>query len=139
LVNAVIHHMVVLNPAKRIFIIEDTGEIQCTADNCVQHHTSLEVPMTAPPRTTLRMRPDRILVGEVRGAEALDLLPGTPATKAARHPQTNGMVERFNGRISELIRQTHFASAAELEATLQNYWKLYNHHIPQRAIDGKAE
>jgi transposase InsO family protein len=55
-----------------------------------------------------------------------------------RHPQTNGMVERFNGRISELIRQTHFASAAELEATLQNYWKLYNHHIPQRAIDGNT-
>ena len=55
-----------------------------------------------------------------------------------RHPQTNGMVERFNGRISELIRQTHFASASELEATLQNYWKLYNHHIPQRAIDGKT-
>jgi uncharacterized membrane-anchored protein YhcB (DUF1043 family) len=48
------------------------------------------------------------------------------------------MVERFNGRISELIRQTHFASAAELEATLQNYWKLYNHHIPQRAIDGNT-
>jgi uncharacterized membrane-anchored protein YhcB (DUF1043 family) len=37
-----------------------------------------------------------------------------------------------------LIRQTHFASAAELEATLQNYWKLYNHHIPQRAIDGNT-
>jgi uncharacterized membrane-anchored protein YhcB (DUF1043 family) len=48
------------------------------------------------------------------------------------------MVERFNGRISELIRQTHFASAAELEAMLQNYWKLYNHHIPQRAIDGNT-
>jgi hypothetical protein len=48
------------------------------------------------------------------------------------------MVERFNGRISKLIGQTHFASAAELKATLQNYWKLYNHHIPQRAIDGNA-
>ncbi len=48
------------------------------------------------------------------------------------------MVERFNSRISELIRQTHFASAAELEAAQQNYWKLYNHHIPQRAIDGNT-
>lgn len=55
-----------------------------------------------------------------------------------RHPQTNGMVERFNGRISELIRQTHFANAAELETTLYSYLKLYNHHIPQRAIDGKT-
>jgi transposase InsO family protein len=51
-----------------------------------------------------------------------------------RHPQTNGMVERFNGRISELISQTRFDSRADLEATLLNYLKLYNHHIPQRAI-----
>jgi transposase InsO family protein len=51
-----------------------------------------------------------------------------------RHPQTNGMVERFNGRISELIEQTRFDSRADLEATLLNYLKLYNHHIPQRAI-----
>ena len=74
LVNAIIHHMVIIDPAERIFIIEDTGEIQCAAENCVQYHTSLEVPMTALLRTTLRMRPDRILVGEVRDAEALDLL-----------------------------------------------------------------
>jgi transposase InsO family protein len=48
--------------------------------------------------------------------------------------QTNGMVERFNGRISELIEQTRFDSRSDLEATLLNYLKLYNHHIPQRAI-----
>jgi transposase InsO family protein len=53
-----------------------------------------------------------------------------------RHPQTNGMVERFNGRIAELLQQTRFDSRADLEATLLNYLKLYNHHIPQRAIDG---
>jgi transposase InsO family protein len=35
-----------------------------------------------------------------------------------RHPQTNGMVERFNGRVSEVIAQTRFQSAAQLEATL---------------------
>lgn len=55
-----------------------------------------------------------------------------------RHPQTNGMVERFNGRINELLQQTRFDSAADLEQTLLNYLKLYNHHIPQRAIDGKT-
>ena len=53
-----------------------------------------------------------------------------------RHPQTNGMVERFNGRISELLKQTRFENGAELETTLQRYLTLYNHHIPQRAIDG---
>jgi len=52
-----------------------------------------------------------------------------------RHPQTNGMVERFNGRISEVVNQTRFASAAELEATLDNYVKTYNHRIPQRALN----
>ena len=40
-----------------------------------------------------------------------------------RHPQTNGMVERFNGRISDLVKQTRFASAAELETTLTLYLK----------------
>ena len=52
-----------------------------------------------------------------------------------RHPQTNGMVERFNGRISEVVNQTRFASRAELESTLRNYLKIYNHNIPQRALD----
>ena len=52
-----------------------------------------------------------------------------------RHPQTNGMVERFNGRISEVVKQTRFASAAELEATLHEYVGLYNNHVPQRALD----
>lgn len=74
LVNAIINQMVVLNPAERIVIIEDTGEIQCAAENYVQYHTTLDVTMTMLLKITLRMRPDRILVGEVRGPEALDLL-----------------------------------------------------------------
>lgn len=52
-----------------------------------------------------------------------------------RHPQTNGMVERFNGRISDLVKQTRFVSAVELETTLTLYLKIYNHHIPQRALE----
>jgi transposase InsO family protein len=51
-----------------------------------------------------------------------------------RHPQTNGIVERFNGRITEIVNQTRFASAAELESTQHNYVKIYNHNIPQRAL-----
>lgn len=74
LVNAIINEMVRSSPAERVFIIEDTGEIQCAAENCVQYHTTLDVNMTQLLKTTLRMRPDRILVGEVRGSEALDLL-----------------------------------------------------------------
>ena len=55
-----------------------------------------------------------------------------------RHPQTNGLVERFNGRIAEIVKQTRFASAAELQTTLQHYLATYNHRIPQRALDHQS-
>ena len=51
-----------------------------------------------------------------------------------RHPQTKGMVDRFNSGIGEVVSQTRFASADELEATLERYMKTYNHLIPQRAL-----
>ena len=51
-----------------------------------------------------------------------------------RTPQMNGMVERFNGRISELVKQTRFTSAAELANALYDYLQAYNHHIPQQAL-----
>jgi Flp pilus assembly CpaF family ATPase len=57
-----------------MIIIEDTSELQCVAKDFVQYHTSPERGMTQLVRMSLRMRPDRILVGEVRGEEALDLL-----------------------------------------------------------------
>ena len=44
------------------------------------------------------------------------------------------MVERFNGRIADVVGQTRFTSAAELDATLMNYAMTYNNHIPQRAL-----
>lgn len=55
-----------------------------------------------------------------------------------RRPQTNGMVERFNGRISEALRSHHFQSSADLEATLKRYVWLYNQHLPQKALDHEA-
>jgi len=55
-----------------------------------------------------------------------------------RHPQTNGMVERFNGRISELIGRTHFRSSDDLQQTLQRYLLLYNQHIPQKALSHRT-
>ena len=52
-----------------------------------------------------------------------------------RHPQTNGMVERFNGRIADLLRTHHFRSREDVEHTLHRYVTLYNHHLPQKALD----
>ena len=74
LINAIINQMVINDPSERVAIIEDTGEIQCSAENYIQFHTTVEVGMTELLRTSLRIRPDRILVGEVRGPEAMDLL-----------------------------------------------------------------
>lgn len=59
----------------RIVILEDTSELKCAAPNAVQlrtHRGSTSLQDLV--RSTLRLRPDRIIVGEVRGAEALDLL-----------------------------------------------------------------
>lgn len=55
-----------------------------------------------------------------------------------RHPQTNGMVERFNGRISDVLATTRFITGEQLETTLQRYAVLYNQHIPQKALDHKT-
>ncbi len=52
-----------------------------------------------------------------------------------RHPQTNGMVERFNGRISDILATTRFDGRADLETTLKSYLQLYNHHLPQRSLN----
>lgn len=51
-----------------------------------------------------------------------------------RSPQTNGMVERFNGRIADVLRTHRFDSAASLKATLKRFLYLYNHHIPQNNL-----
>lgn len=51
-----------------------------------------------------------------------------------KHPQTNGMVERFNGRISQVVKTTYFANSEEMIATFNQYMKTYNHHIVQRNL-----
>jgi len=55
-----------------------------------------------------------------------------------RTPQTNGMVERFNGRISDILKTHHFRSGEDLRATLHRYVDLYNHQLPQAALGGKT-
>jgi transposase InsO family protein len=51
-----------------------------------------------------------------------------------KSPQTNGMVERFNGRIEEVLQSHHFRSGEELETTLHRYVWLYNQQLPQSLI-----
>ena len=75
LANALIAEMVRLgDSAQRIVILEDTRELQCTARNAVQLHTGDVADLTRLTRVTMRLRPDRIIIGEVRGSEALALL-----------------------------------------------------------------
>ncbi|MES5488004.1 P-type conjugative transfer ATPase TrbB [Bradyrhizobium sp. INPA03-11B] len=65
----------VAKTSDRVVLIEDTRELQCTAPNLVALRTKDGVATLSDlVRSSLRLRPDRIPVGEVRGAEALDLL-----------------------------------------------------------------
>jgi type IV secretion system protein TrbB len=73
LANALLAEMATTN--ERIIIIEDTRELQCAAPDTVTLRTKAGVVSMADlVRSTLRLRPDRIIVGEVRGGEALDML-----------------------------------------------------------------
>ena len=73
-VNAVLQKVMDRAPGDRLVIIEDTSEIQCAARNVVAMRTAETVEMRELLRASMRLRPDRIVVGEVRGAEALTLL-----------------------------------------------------------------
>lgn len=74
LANAVIAEVVGSAPDDRILILEDTAEIQCAAENVVALHTSDAIDMARLLKSTMRLRPDRIVVGEVRDGAALTLL-----------------------------------------------------------------
>ena len=107
LTNAIIAEMVALTPEDRLVIMEDTAEIQCKADNAVILHTSIDISMQQLLRATMRLRPDRIIVGEVRGAEALALLKswntGHPGGIATLHANSadSGLV-----RLEQLIAES---------------------------------
>ncbi|MFL6735546.1 MAG: P-type conjugative transfer ATPase TrbB [Sphingomonas sp.] len=73
LANALLAELAERN--ERVILIEDTRELQCAARDTVALRTRTGVvTMAELVRSTLRLRPDRIVVGEVRGAEALDML-----------------------------------------------------------------
>ncbi|MES1973312.1 MAG: P-type conjugative transfer ATPase TrbB [Pseudomonadota bacterium] len=73
LANALLAEMAHLD--ERVILIEDTRELQSPAPDTVALRTRAgHVTMADLVRSTLRLRPDRIIVGEVRGGEALDML-----------------------------------------------------------------
>lgn len=74
LANALMGEIHRLFPRDRILLIEDTIEIQCAAENAVMLRSSDDVPIDRLLKSTLRLRPDRIMVGEVRDGAALTLL-----------------------------------------------------------------
>ena len=108
--NAVLHEITVAEPGTRQIIIEDTAELNSTAVNKVNFQVSPDTSMTDLIKTTLRMRPDRIIVGEVRGAEAFDLIQawntGHPGGLATLH--ANDCVSGLR-RLKSLISQHPFA------------------------------
>jgi Flp pilus assembly CpaF family ATPase len=74
LLNAITARLLELSPDERLGIIEDEPELQIRASNSIRRLVRGKADMRRHVREMLRMRPDRIIVGEVRGAEALDLL-----------------------------------------------------------------
>lgn len=103
----------------RIILIEDTRELQCAAPNFVAMRTKEGVASLSDlVRSSLRLRPDRIPVGEVRGAEALDLLKawgtGHPGGVGTIHAGSAlGALRRMEQLIQEAVVTVPRALLAE--------------------------
>lgn len=99
----------VAKTADRVVIIEDTRELQCAAPNLVAMRTKDGVASLSDlVRSSLRLRPDRIPIGEVRGSEALDLLKargtGHPGGIGTIHAGTAlGALRRLEQLIQEAV------------------------------------
>ncbi|QLH16129.1 P-type conjugative transfer ATPase TrbB [Paracoccus pantotrophus] len=97
----------VAKTSDRVIIIEDTRELQCAAQNLVAMRTKDGVATLSDlVRSSLRLRPDRIPIGEVRGAEALDLLKAW----GTGHPGGIGTIHAGSGigalrRLEQLIQE----------------------------------
>jgi type IV secretion system protein VirB11 len=103
----------------RVVLIEDTRELQCAAPNLVAMRTKDGVATLSDlVRSSLRLRPDRIPIGEVRGAEALDLLKawgtGHPGGIGTIHAGTAiGALRRLEQLIQEAVVTVPRALVAE--------------------------
>lgn len=106
LANALLAEMAQLD--ERVILIEDTRELQCAAPDVVALRTRAgSVAMADLVRSTLRLRPDRIVIGEVRGREALDMLKawntGHPGGIATVH--ANSALSALY-RIEQLVQES---------------------------------
>ena len=116
LANAVLNE--VSKTLDRCIIIEDTLELQCTAPDTVFLRSRDHVSMNDLLKATMRLRPDRIIVGEVRGPEALTLLKawntGHPGGVATVHANSaKGGLTRLEQLIQEAIPTPQKALIAE--------------------------
>ncbi|QOF70757.1 P-type conjugative transfer ATPase TrbB [Aminobacter sp. SR38] len=109
----------VAKTSDRVVLIEDTRELQCAAPNLVSLRTKEGVvSLSDLVRSSLRLRPDRIPVGEVRGSEALDLLKawgtGHPGGIGTIHAGTGiGALRRLEQLIQEVVVTVPRALIAE--------------------------
>jgi len=117
LVNALLAE--VAKTSDRVVLIEDTRELQCKAQNLVALRTKDgAASLSDLVRSSLRLRPDRIPVGEVRGAEALDLLKawgtGHPGGVGTIHAGSAiGALRRLEQLIQEAVVTVPRALIAE--------------------------
>lgn len=136
LANAVLYE--IAQTGDRNIIIEDTLELQCAAPDTVFLRSRDHVSMNDLLKATMRLRPDRIIVGEVRGPEALTLLkawntghPGGVATVHANSAR-GGLT-----RLEQLIQEAIPTPQKELVAEAVNviiYMERYQHSRRIREI-----
>jgi P-type conjugative transfer ATPase TrbB len=122
LVNAILDSLAHLTPHDRVISIEDTTELQCSVKNYLDLRAVGGVTMLDCLRACMRLKPTRIVVGEVRGAEAHTLLkawntghPGGAATVHA-NDALSGLI-RLESLVAEATRapqQSLIAEAVDL-------------------------
>ena len=113
----------------RVLILEDTRELQCDAEDRVALCTQPTVAMADLLRSTLRLRPDRIVVGEVRGGEALDLLKawstGHPGGVATVHANSaaDGLdrLEQLVGEVVANVPRKLISAAVDIVVGIENH------------------
>jgi P-type conjugative transfer ATPase TrbB len=140
LANAVLNEIATSSPEHRIVIIEDVLELQCSVKNTVFLRTSAQIDQVSLLRATLRLRPDRIVVGEVRDKSALALLKawntGHPGGIGTVHANSTGAALV---RIGQLIQEAGVPAAPELISEAVNLVVSIKRCATGRTIDEVAE